>query len=153
MKILKYLFLTLFSLVLLVVLVVAGLLIFVSPNQFKGQIVQAVEEATGRHFEIQGPISWSFYPGFGLEVRGVVLSNPAGYSDSPLVAIEDAQVSLALWPLLSKEVQVQDIVVSGVQIHLIQISKLHHRLILLQFCRQQIVILILQFIFKIQVTI
>lgn len=120
MKILKYLFLTLFSLVLLLVLVVAGLLIFVSPNQFKGQIVQAVEEATGRHFEIQGPISWSFYPGFGLEVQGVVLSNPAGYSDSPLVAIEDAQVSLALWPLLSKEVQVQDIVVSGVQLHLIQ---------------------------------
>ena len=106
--------------VLLVAVVVAAVAIVKSLdlNQYRELIAQKIEEATGRKVVIGGPIDLelSFSP--ALALSDVSLANAAWSKDPQMVAVKRFEAKVALLPLLSKQVRVERIVLSGADIRL-----------------------------------
>ncbi|MBK1692226.1 AsmA family protein [Ectothiorhodospira mobilis] len=106
--------------VLLVVLVaLAGVvLITVDPNEYKDEISAAVEQRTGRNLEIRGDIGLSLFPRLGLELGETTLSNAEGFPGEHFARIRQVDVSVALLPLLRRELEVQRVRLEGLDLNL-----------------------------------
>lgn len=103
----------LIGLAVLVVLLVGAVLVvpsFVDWNAYKGQIAAEVERATGRELTIAGDVSLSVLPTPRLSAEDVTLSNLPGGQAESMARLDALQVTVALAPLLSGEVQVQSVV-------------------------------------------
>jgi uncharacterized protein involved in outer membrane biogenesis len=97
----------------LILLVVAGIAVLVArfdPNRFKPQIIAAVRSATGRELTIGGQIGLSLSLQPTLEVGDVGFSNPPGFSRPQMATLQKLELQLALIPLLSKRVQIEQLV-------------------------------------------
>ena len=79
---------------------------FISPERIKQELVARVQEATGRTLKIEGALDFTVFPALGVQAQKVSLSGPEGFGDKPFVALEELQVSVALMPLLSKDIQI-----------------------------------------------
>lgn len=101
------------------VLALAALLAYVSlvfdPNQFKAQITQVVLEKKQRTLAIDGDIKLRFFPKLGVELGRVSLSEKN--NQMHFAKLDSARVSLALLPLLSKQVVVDKISLRGLELH------------------------------------
>jgi AsmA protein len=109
-----------FALVLLIVLVIA-LLAFAATfdaNNYKPQIIEQVEKATGRDFSIAGDINVSVFPWIGLKVDEVSLGNAKGFSAKQFAAIKQLDIKVNVLPLLKKEVQINTIRLHGLNLAL-----------------------------------
>ena len=98
------------ALLALAVLLVGGTTVIVR-TQFNEAAVRlraqdAVRRATGRELTIRGPVrlGWSLTP--TVEMEDVSLANPPGLSRPALAHVARAEARLALWPLLSRRVEV-----------------------------------------------
>ena len=110
---------------LLIVLVLAAVIIIplvVDPNDYRHHIEQAVEEQTGRSFEIEGELSLSVFPWLGLEVGRMRLGNPPDFGDQPFAEIGSAAVGARLMPLLSRRLEVSTLRLDGLRVHLVQLE-------------------------------
>lgn len=72
--------------------------------------IALVKERTGRDLSIRGPSSFTIYPSLGVSLKDVSLSPPPGMDGPPTVAMERLDVSVRLWPLLSRRVEVRRLV-------------------------------------------
>lgn len=103
-------------------LLVVGLVFYVTvlfdPNDFKPQIIAAVEKQTGRTMTIDRDLSWTFFPSLGIEAGGITLSNPKDFAEKQMVAVNQIVANVALMPLLSKEIQVSELKLDGLQLNL-----------------------------------
>ena len=118
MKILKY---VLIGLAALVVLAIAGAVVFVStfdPNKYKGQIEQAVKERTGRTLKLAGDLKVALFPSLGADVSKVSLSERAG--DQEFISVDSAHASVAVLPLLHGDVVVDKIKVNGLKARVVK---------------------------------
>ena len=109
----------------LVVLIVAGAGIFAltfDPNSYKPQIVAAVKNATGRDITLGGRIQLGLSLQPTLTVQNVSFANPPGFSRPQMATLEELDLKLALWPLLSRMVEVDQLVLVKPDI-LLEISK------------------------------
>jgi AsmA protein len=102
------------AIVLLVVVALAGAgaaaLYIAGPADFiRDQIVQRVKIETGRDLVAKGPTSFTFYPSLGVSISNVSLSAPPSMTAPPLITIKSLTASVALMPLLKREVEVQDV--------------------------------------------
>ena len=88
------------------------------PNDYKDEIIRAVKESKQRDLRLDGDITLSFFPSIGANLGKVSLSEYK--SPQQFAAVESARVSLALMPLLSKRVVVDEVAVSGLQATLIK---------------------------------
>lgn len=92
------------------VLLVAGTAVVVRTGFDEGTVraraQDAVRRATGRELTIQGPVrlGWSLTPTIAME--DVSLANPPGLSRPAMAHVARAEARLALWPLLSRRVEV-----------------------------------------------
>ncbi|MFO1028319.1 MAG: AsmA family protein [Acetobacteraceae bacterium] len=79
------------------------------PNSLKPRIIEAVHKATGRDLTIGGDIRLrpSLWP--TVEVADVSLSNPPGFSRPQMATLKQMRLSLALLPLLSREVEIDSL--------------------------------------------
>ncbi|MDD5757520.1 MAG: AsmA family protein [Desulfobulbaceae bacterium] len=84
-----------------------------NPNDYKEKIIQTVHESKNRTLKIDGDVKLSFFPNVGAELGKVSLSEVK--SDKELITVDKMRVSLALLPLFSKQVMVQDVSISGLQ--------------------------------------
>ena len=89
-----------------------------NPNDYKAEIIKAVKDSKQRNLYLDGDIKLSFYPNIGASVNKISLSEFR--SDKEFVVIESARVSLALLPLLHKQMVVKEIAVSGLNANLIR---------------------------------
>ncbi|MBT7443936.1 MAG: AsmA family protein [Methylococcales bacterium] len=112
-KILKFLFLTISALILLVV----GAVLFLDPNDFKGQITEQFEKATGRTMTITGNLGRTLWPNIGFSIQGVSVGNAEGYTNDAFAEVEELSLGLAIIPLFSKQLEVKAIKLSGVTIN------------------------------------
>ena len=105
---------------LLSLLLVAGLalLLCFNPNDYKPTITNLVQDKTGRTLTLDGDIRMAFWPKLGIDLGRVGLSEQA--SQKPFAAVDKAQVSLAILPLLQKKLVVGTLYLDGVQATLIQ---------------------------------
>ena len=117
-KILKYGLLGVGAIVVVAVAAVAYVAATFNPNDYKGKIIQAVKESKQRNLRLDGDIKLSFYPNIGASLSKVSLSEFK--SDKEFAAIESVRVSLALMPLLHKQVVVDEVSVSGLKATLVR---------------------------------
>jgi len=106
------------GLVLIVVAAVIVIPMVVDPNDFKPQIAEAVESATGRSLSMEGDLGLSVFPWLGLEVGPTSLSNAPGFSERPFAQVQAVQVRVKLMPLLHKELQMDTVVLQGLNLSL-----------------------------------
>jgi AsmA protein len=118
MKILKYTLYAVVGLVALIVIVIAIAVATFDPNQYKGELAKIVKEKTGRTLAVEGKIGLSVFPSIGVEVGKTTLSERN--SDKIFARIDDVKVSLAVLPLLSRQVVIDRVSLSGLNADLVQ---------------------------------
>ncbi|MCK8045216.1 AsmA family protein [Shewanella sp. 1CM18E] len=115
MKFLKWFFITILGLVLALVLYVT---VIFDPNDFKPQIVDLVKQETGRELAIGSDLSWTFFPSLGIELGDISLSNPSGFENASMVAVNQVVAEVALMPLFKKEVEISQLNLDGLTLTL-----------------------------------
>ena len=108
-------------LLIFLVLVFIALLAFAATfdaNNYKPQIIEQVEKATGRTFSIDGDINLSVFPWVGLKVERVSLGNEKGFKAEQFAAIRQLDVKVNVLPLLKKEVEINTIRLHGLNVSL-----------------------------------
>lgn len=117
-KLVKYVLIGIAAL--LVLLVAAGAFIVATfdPNAYKPQIVQQVKDKTQRTLRIDGDIKLTFLPKLGADLGRLSLSERG--SDREFAAVESASVSVAVLPLLSKQVVVDQVAVKGLRANFVR---------------------------------
>ena len=103
-----------------IVLILAAAAAYVAatfdPNQYKPQIVQAVNDRTQRNLRLEGDIKLAFIPRIAATLGRVSLSERG--SDREFAAVGDFRVALKLAPLLSKQVVVETVEIKNLRAHL-----------------------------------
>ena len=117
-KLLKFLLGALFLLAGLIVVAVIVLPLVIDPNDYKDEIATAVREQTGRTLEIEGDISLSVFPWLGLDIGPTRLSNAEGFAQPDMASMDAVQVRIKLVPLLSKQLEVDTVKLSGLKLNL-----------------------------------
>src|SRR5574340_28334 len=106
------------GIVTLIVAAVAYIALTFDPNTYKPQIIQAVKDSTQRTLKLEGDINLRFFPSIGASLGKVSLSE--FQSEQEFVSVESASVSLKLFPLLARQIVVDEVAVSGVKARLIK---------------------------------
>ena len=111
-----------FKLILIVIAVLLlALFAFVATfdaNNYKSEIIEQVEEATGREFTIDGEINLSIFPWVGLKVDDVALGNEKGFKAAQLASIKQLDIRVNVLPLLKKEVEINTVRLHGLDVSL-----------------------------------
>ena len=108
-----------------VLLIAAGLLAFalINLNNLiagnKDRILHQVEQTLGRKVEV-GEIGVTVWGGIGARLTQFRLADDPDFSTDAFVQADDLQVNVALWPLLSREIQVSRLILNSPQIQLIR---------------------------------
>ncbi|NLQ18071.1 AsmA family protein [Marinomonas sp. M1K-6] len=90
----------------IVVLLLAYVMLFVNPNDFKDELKSVALEKANVSLRLDGDISWSFFPWLGLSLEniGVALG-----TDAEIVQFDRAEFGLAILPLLEQKIQVNKV--------------------------------------------
>lgn len=119
MKALFRTFAVLVGVLLLVIgLASAYLALVFDANDYRDHLSAEVERQTGRELRIDGEIGLSVFPWLGVELEGVSLGDAAGFGDEPFVRVGRAQVRAQFIPLLRGEVDVDRLVLEGLEVKL-----------------------------------
>ncbi len=117
MRFVKYALLAVAGIVVLLLVAVAILAATFDPNDYRPQIVKLVKERTGRDLAI-GDIGLKVFPKIGARLEKVSLAERDGSGE--FAGVDAAEVTVALLPLLSREVVVDQVRVEGVRANLVK---------------------------------
>lgn len=117
-NILKYGIFALAGLIVLVLIVVGIVAATFNPNDYKPLVVKMVQEKKQRTLNIEGDIKLAFWPKIGANLGRISISEHK--SDKEFAAVESLKVSLALLPLLKKELIVDTIYVDGARANIVR---------------------------------
>ena len=119
----KRLLLILLAIIILVPLaIVAWLGLFFDANDYRDEISSGFKNSTGRDITIAGDLKTSFFPWIGIETGALEVANAPGFGDAPLAAIKGSKIHLKLKPLLSGEVEMDTVVLEGVNANLVTLA-------------------------------
>ncbi|HAU4522070.1 TPA: outer membrane assembly protein AsmA [Citrobacter freundii] len=107
------------TLMILLVVLVAGfsaLVLLVNPNDFRAYMVKQVAVRSGYQLQLDGPLRWRVWPQLSI-LSGRVMLTAEGASD-PLVRADNMRLDVALWPLLSHQLSVKQVMLKGAVIQL-----------------------------------
>lgn len=108
------------------IVIVVGLLIgitifrHITPDSIKSEISNQFYELTGRSLVINGDIHWSFFPWLGVKVQNVVINNTSDFPRVPLAKADKVDVAIKLIPLLANHIEIGDVSIDGLDLHLIK---------------------------------
>ena len=117
-KTLKYGLIVLGGLLLAFLVLVAVVSATFNPNDYKPLIVKLVLEKKQRHLKLDGDIKLTFFPRIGANLGKLSLSDRN--SEQEFAGVDSARVSLALLPLLKKQLVVDRIRIDGVRARLVR---------------------------------
>jgi AsmA protein len=89
-----------------------------NPNEYKGYIIHTIKDKKQRTLHLDGDIKLTFFPRIGANLGRLSLSEYK--SDQQFASVDSARVSLELLPLLSRQVVVDEVAVSGLTANLIK---------------------------------
>ena len=115
---LKYSAYTLTVLLSLIAIAIAVLVLTFNPNDYKPQLINLVQAEKNRTLKLDGDIKLSFWPKLGLSLGHLSLSERN--SKVEFATIDSAQVSLALLPLLKRQLIFNTINIDGAHANLIR---------------------------------
>jgi AsmA protein len=87
-------------------------------EKVKAELTRVVLEQKQRKLDITGQVELSVWPEVGLRLGRVSLSEPGGKEE--FAALDSARVAVAVMPLLSKQLQVRRIEVTGLKATLVK---------------------------------
>lgn len=70
--------------------------------EFRHELAQLVAEATGRTARLDGELSLSFFPWFGLKVQGFSLGNDPRFGETPLLTAREIGARIRVLPLFQR---------------------------------------------------
>lgn len=117
-KILKYGLYGLGSLIAILLIIVAIVAATFNPNDYKQKIIDLVKEKKERTLTLDGDIKLTFWPKIGADLGKVSLSEHK--NSTQFAAINGAKVSLALLPLLKKQLIVDTIYIDGANANIVK---------------------------------
>ncbi|APW47072.1 AsmA family protein [Rhodoferax antarcticus] len=101
---------------LIVALLVVGAVVLYAVfdgEKIKSEFSRVVLEQTQRKLVIAGTPKLSVWPNVGIALQGATLSEHA--SDAPFASLDSARISVAVMPLLSRQVQVRALELDGLK--------------------------------------
>lgn len=107
------------TLMILLVVIVAGLsalVLLVNPNDFRDYLVRQVESRSGYQLKLDGPLRWHVWPQLSILSGRMTLTEPG--ANAPLVKADNMRLDVALFPLLSHQLQVNQVMLKGAVIEL-----------------------------------
>ena len=88
----------------------AGAVYYFTPAELvRNQLVQQIKAQTGRELTIAGTPSLTFYPSVGVSLPRVSLSPPPGMAGGPMMRADRIVVSVAVAPLLTQKIVVNEV--------------------------------------------
>lgn len=107
------------TLIILLVVLVAGmsaLVLLVNPNDFRAYMVKQVERKSGYHLQLEGDLRWHVWPQLSIIAGRTALTAPG--AKAPVVSAENMRLDVKLWPLLSHQLDVKQVMLKGAVIRL-----------------------------------
>lgn len=107
------------TLMILLVVLVAGLsalVLLVNPNDFRDYMVKQVAARSGYQLQLDGPLRWHVWPQLSILSGRMSLTAPG--ASQPLVRADNMRLDVALMPLLSHQLNVQQVMLKGAVIQL-----------------------------------
>ncbi|MES2182319.1 MAG: AsmA family protein [Pseudomonadota bacterium] len=117
-KLLKYSAFGLGGLISVMLIVMAIVAATFNPNDYKQQIIDLVQAKKSRTLKLDGDIKLAFWPKIGADLGKVSLSEHQGSAE--FAAVDSVKVSLALLPLLKKQLIVDTVYVDGVRANIVK---------------------------------
>lgn len=117
MRILKYVLLAAAAVAVLAIAAVAFIVATFDPNDYRPRIVKLVKDRTGRDIAI-GTIGLELFPKVGARLEKVSLAERDGSGE--FAGVDAAEVYVALLPLLSRDVVVDQVLVQGLRANLVR---------------------------------
>ncbi|MFO1226999.1 AsmA family protein [Roseateles sp.] len=103
----------------LMAVLLAAVLLFVNPNDYKDRIAAAVKAQTGRELALPGELKLSVFPWLALQVGEARLGNPPGFGAEPFLTLKSASLRVKLLPLLlQRKLEVDRVTIDGLQLAL-----------------------------------
>lgn len=118
MRYLRYFLFAVLALALVLAAVAAYIAATFDPNAYKPKIIRLVKEKKQRTLKLDGDIKLAFWPSLGADLGKLSLSEFK--SDKEFAAVESVRVSLALIPLLSRQLVVNEVVIKGVRANIVR---------------------------------
>jgi AsmA protein len=112
----------LFILAVSLFLLILSLPVLFNPNDYKTQLADLVREKTGRELLVTGNIQAKISPWLNVtcSLGKVRLANHSPFPNSSLLAVEQANIELSLWPLLlQRRLHMANIILDGVTLNLL----------------------------------
>ncbi len=119
-KIMKYTFYFISLLVVLFIALVIAVSVLVDPNDYKSELTEKVQQVTGRSLKIEGDLSLSFFPRFGIEAGKTELGNAPGFDGKVFAKIDQVVINVQVLPLLRKQLVIDEIVLDGLSVNLMR---------------------------------
>ena len=110
-KLIKYALYGIIGIIALVLLVAGYFAATFNPNDYKSEIIKLVKDKKERNLHIDGDIKLTFWPKIGADLGKLSLSEHQ--SDKEFASVNSVKVSLAIMPLLKKELVVDTVYVDG----------------------------------------
>jgi AsmA protein len=115
----------------IILLLVAAIILlpqFINPNDYKGQIADAIKQNTGLEATIEGDLSLSVFPWLGVSAGKIVLKQPTSIQASvptagDFVDVEAMDIKVKLTPLISRKVEIDTILLKKPRIEFVVNTK------------------------------
>lgn len=107
------------TLMILLVVLVAGLsslVLLVNPNDFRSYMIKQVAERSGYQLELDGSLRWHVWPRLSILSGRMTLTAPG--ASAPLLRADNMRLDVALLPLLSHQLQVEQVMLKGAVVQL-----------------------------------
>jgi AsmA protein len=118
MRILKYIAFVLGGIVALLAAAAIFLVATFDAERMKSEITRVVKENKSRNLAIEGELALSFWPNVGVRLGRTVLSERD--SEKEFAALDGVRIAVAVMPLLSKRLVVDEIELQGVRATLVR---------------------------------
>ncbi len=118
----KILGLVILGLLLLIVALGFALTHLFDPNDYKDEIRALARDKAGLELDIGGDIGWSLFPWLGLELHDTTLAS-VRTPEQPFADLRMLGLSVRVLPLFSREVQMSDITLNGLNLTLTRDEK------------------------------
>jgi AsmA family protein len=115
---LKIVLITLGALLASLLIGLAYLSTLISPAKLTQMLILEVREATGRELMIAGPVSLGFLPRIAVSAEQVSLSNASWAKQLKMASLEKVDLEISLLPLLSRQIEISSIQLSGLVLYL-----------------------------------
>ena len=117
-KLIKYALYGIIGIIVLVLMVAGYFAATFNPNDYKDEIIKLVKDKKERNLHIDGDIKLTYWPKIGADLGKLSLSEHQ--SDKEFASVNSVKVSLAVMPLLKKELVVDTVYVDGAKVNVVK---------------------------------